>query len=148
VFLKPKYFYANLGFADTILAIQDPKQYKIRRMQVNPFFTPQAMDQCEGIMFEEARKMISRLNQTPKRDEFVDITGEVGRLIVSLSSQFTQHLHFRLNFTRLPRLVTFFLEHPQTTSCKMMLPPSLRASILGLVQSTYCAAFRSLPHSP
>jgi cytochrome P450 len=84
LFLKPKYFYTNLGFANTILAIQDPKQYKIRRMQVNPFFTPQAMGQYEGIVFDEARKMISRLHQALKHDEFVDITGEVGRLSVSL----------------------------------------------------------------
>lgn len=109
-------------------------------MQINPFFTPQAMGQYECIMFDEARKMISRFHKTLKRGEFVDITGEIGRLIVSWEPSITQHLHFGLNATRSPRPAAFFLEHLQTISCRMMLPPSLRSSMLGSVQFIYCAA--------
>jgi len=66
-----------------MICIQDPKQYRLRRNEVNPFFTPQSMRQHENLVFEEVHKLISRLEQPSNTTKPVKLSREIGQVLVS-----------------------------------------------------------------
>ncbi|KAH8651930.1 cytochrome P450 [Tricladium varicosporioides] len=84
-FIKAKYYYGNLGIAESIVTIQDVKAHRILRNALNPFFTPQAALDQYPIILEEIRKLLITLGQENENSCLTDLQRTLGQFFVNLT---------------------------------------------------------------
>lgn len=88
-FIKAKYYYGNLGIAESIVTIQDVKAHRILRNSLNPFFTPQAALDQRPLILDEIKELLITLREKNKDTSLTDLQRTLGQFFVS--SGFAYH---------------------------------------------------------
>jgi len=87
-FIKAKYYYGNLGIAESIVTIQDVKAHRILRNSLNPFFTPQAALDQHPLILDEIKKLLTTLGERDNDTSLTDLQRVLGQLFVSSGSAY------------------------------------------------------------
>ena len=87
-FIKAKYYYGNLGIAESIVTIQDVKAHRILRNSLNPFFTPQAALDQRPLILDEIKKLLTTLGERDNDTSLTDLQRILGQLFVSSGSAY------------------------------------------------------------
>ncbi|KAJ5945624.1 cytochrome P450 [Penicillium verhagenii] len=72
-FLKPPYFYSNLGISDSLVGICDPHKHRLRRTIINPLFSKQAMERTMPIVQDTVENAANILRARYKEGKSTDI---------------------------------------------------------------------------